>query len=185
MKYFQHEKAIVSPRAQVGEETRIWAFVNIQEGAIVGKRCNICDGCFIEKGAVIGDEVTVKNGVAVFEGVVLEDNVFCGTGVSFINDRYPRSQPKRIWTLEKTVVKKGATIGSGSTIMCGVVIGEFAMIGAGSVVLNDVPAHVLVFGNPAEKKGYTCRCGKKLGVNLCCSCGLRYSEAGQGLRVHE
>ena len=150
MKYFKHEKALVHPKATIGKDTRIWAFANILEGAVVGSYCNICDGCFVETGAVIGDHVTLKNQVAVWNGVTIEDDVFVGVGTAFINDRDPRSHRKDAWTLEKTLVKKGASIGANATIMCGITIGEGAVVGAGSVVTKSVPARTTVAGNPAR-----------------------------------
>ena len=150
MNYFKHEKALVHPGAVIGEGTRVWAFANILEGAKVGSQCNICDGCFIEKGAVIGDHVTLKNQVAVWDGVTIEDDVFVGAGTAFINDRNPRSHRKDVWVLEKTLVKKGASIGANATIMCCITIGEHAVVGAGSVVTKDVPANTTVVGNPAR-----------------------------------
>jgi acetyltransferase-like isoleucine patch superfamily enzyme len=180
-KYFKHKTAIVGPRAKIGEGTRVWAFVNIQDGVRIGQGCNICDGCFIEKGVVIGNNVTIKNGVAIFEGVTIEDDVFCGVHAVFINDRRPRSFNKETWALERTVVKKGATLGSNTTILCGITIGEYAMIGAGSVVVKDVPAYALMTGNPARRRGYACRCGLKLDRGLRCSCGLSYRMKKGGL----
>jgi len=174
MTYFKHERALVHPKAQIGEGSRIWAYANVLEGALVGKGCNVCDGCFVEGGAVVGDHVTLKNGVALFNGVTLEDDVFVGAGVTFINDRYPRSNRADAWTLEKTLVKKGATIGANATVMCGVVVGEYALIGCGSVVIGDVAPFTIVAGNPAVRKGYACRCGKPLNNDLQCPCGLRY-----------
>lgn len=174
--------ALVSPKAQIGEGTRIWAFVNIQDKARIGKNCNICDGCYVESGSVIGDHVTVKNGVYVFDGVTLEDDVFCGAHTSFINDRLPRSHRQDPWVLERTLVRKGATIGSNSTILCGVTIGQYAFIGAGSVVTRDVPDYAIVAGNPARHKGYACRCGRKLSEQLKCSCQQEYVLAGEILK---
>ena len=174
MSYFKHEKALVHPKAVVGEGTRVWAFANVLEGAIVGKKCNICDHCFIEGGAVVGDHVTLKNGAAVFNGVTLQDDVFVGANAAFINDRYPRSNRADAWTLEKTLVKKGATIGANAAVMCGITIGEYAVVGAGSVVTKDVPAYAIVVGNPARNAGRACCCGRKLPASLQCSCGLKY-----------
>jgi len=178
--YFKHEQALVSPGARIGKGTRIWAFVNIQDGAVIGDHANICDGCFIEKGAMIGHNVTLKNGVNIFEGITIEDDVFCGSNATFINDRYPRSG-KQDWLMEKTLIKKGATIGSNATILCGITIGEYAFVAAGSVVTKDVPAYTLVAGNPARSLGYACRCGRKIDRELRCSCGLEYSLTGDKL----
>lgn len=133
----------------IPESTRIWQFCVILPGARIGADCNICSHCLVEGGAVIGDRCTVKCGVQIWDGVELEDDVFVGANVSFTNDRYPRSG-NREWTLLKTRVCKGASIGAGSTILPGITIGEGAMIGAGSVVTHDVPAGELWFGNPAS-----------------------------------
>ncbi len=185
MSCFKHDKALVHSDAKIGDGTRIWAFTNIQSGAVIGGECNICDGSFVEKGAVIGDHVTVKHHVAVFDGVTIEDDVFVGSNVAFVNDRYPRSHREDEWTLERTLVKKGATLGSNSVILCGVTVGEYAVVGAGSVVTKDVPAHAIVFGNPAVKKGYSCRCGGKLDGDLKCVCGKQYIAKDQGLEINE
>ena len=153
MKYLKHKTALVGKKAKIGDNTRLWAFCNIQDGAVIGSGCNLRDGCYVEKGAVIGNNVTIKNNVCVFEGVTLEDQVFVGVNVVFINDRHPKSRNKN-WTLEKTRVKKGASIGSNATILCGITVGEGAMVGAGSVVTKDVPAGATVLGNPARiRKG--------------------------------
>jgi len=179
---FHHPSALVSPRARIGEGTRIWAFANIQDGAIIGAQCNICDGCYIEKGAVIGNHVTLKNGVNVFDGITISDDVFCGAHTAFINDRNPRSHRDDPWRLERTTVQRGATIGSNYTILCGITIGEYAFIGAGSVVTRDIPAYGLFFGNPAEPHGYMCRCGRKLNEGYRCGhCQRQYELSDTGL----
>ena len=174
MSFFKHERALVDPNAQVGEGSRVWAHANILGGAIIGAHCNICDGCYVEKGAVIGSHVTLKNGVAVFDGVTLEDDVFVGAGVAFINDRNPRGHRSDAWVLEKTLVQRGATIGANATVMCGVTIGAYAMIGAGALVLKDVSDYTIVVGNPGKWSGHACRCGRKLNDELICSCGACY-----------
>jgi len=185
MKYFKHPKALVGSKAKIGEKTRVWAFTNIQNGAVIGKNCNICDGCYIEKGVVLGNHVTIKNNIAVFDGVIMEDDVFCGTNTAFINDRHPRSHRKDKWVIEKTLIKKGATLGSNVTVLCGITVGEYAFVGAGAVVTKDVPAYALVMGNPAQMKGYACRCGKKLNGPMICSCGLKYITRDGVLTLHE
>jgi len=174
MSFFKHERAIVHPAAQIGEGTRVWANANILEGAIIGEHCNICDGCYVENGAIIGNHVTLKNTVAVFNGVTLEDDVFVGAGVAFINDRNPRSHRTDAWVLEKTFVKKGATIGANATVMCSVTIGTYAIVGAGTVVTKDVPDYNIVVGNPSRLAGYACRCGRALNDDLKCNCGASY-----------
>lgn len=178
--YFIHEKALVASSAKIGVKTHIWAFTNIQENVCIGEGCNICDGCFVEEGVTIGNHVTLKNGVYVFQGIILEDDVFCGMNTAFINDRYPRSNRKDPWVLEETVVEKGATLGCNSSILCGITIGEYAFIGAGSVVTKDVSSHKIVCGNPAIFKGYACCCGKKLDEYFHCECGMKFEKNADG-----
>lgn len=183
MAYFKHAKAIVARTARIGQGTRIWAFVNVQPGARIGSGCNICDGSFVEKGAVIGKNVTIKHHVAVFDGVVIEDDVFIGSNVAFINDRYPRSHRSDAWIMERSIIRKGATVGSNAVILCGVTVGEYALIGAGSVVTRSVRPFEIVRGNPARRKGYACHCGRKLDGDLRCSCGNRYALKDQKLAL--
>ena len=133
----------------VPESTNIWQFCVVLPEAKIGENCNICSHCFIENESVIGNNVTIKCGVQVWDGITIEDNAFVGANVTFTNDRYPKSRCTE-WKLEKTLVKKGASIGAGCTILSGVTIGENAMIGAGSVVTKDVPAGEIWVGNPAK-----------------------------------
>lgn len=176
MGYFQHEKALVDEGAVIGEGTRVWAHTHIQNGACIGAHCNICDGSFVEKGAVVGDHVTIKHNVSIFDGVIIEDDVFVGSNIAFINDRYPRSHSENGWTLEKIVIRKGATLGANAVVLCGLEIGEYAFIGAGSVVTKPVPPHAIVCGNPGKVVGYACRCGKRLDDHYACVCGKVYEK---------
>ena len=136
-------------QAVVPENTNVWQFCVVLPKAQIGENCNICSHCMIENNVRVGNNVTIKNGVQLWDGITLEDNVFVGANVSFTNDLYPRSKAND-WQCVPTVVKRGASIGVGSTILCGVTIGENAMIGAGSVVTKDVPAGELWLGNPAR-----------------------------------
>ena len=145
---FVHSKADVA-QCSLGQGTTIWQFVVILEGATIGKNCNICAHCLIEGGAVIGDRVTIKSGVFVWDGVVLGDDVFVGPGVAFTNDLYPRSKVRKD-SFPETRVNAYASIGANATILAGITIGKSAMIGAGSVVVNDVPENTVVVGNPAK-----------------------------------
>ena len=135
-------------QAQVPDSTRVWQFCVVLPKAKIGELCNICSHCFIENNVVVGNRVTVKNGVQLWDGITLEDDTFIGANVTFINDRYPRS--KQPFELLPVVVKKGASIGAGCTILGGITIGEGAMIGAGSVVTKSIPANELWMGNPAR-----------------------------------
>ena len=134
---------------QIGEGTRVWQYVVILPGAVIGRDGNICSHCFIENKVVVGDRVTVKCGVQLWDGVTLEDDVFVGPNATFTNDRVPRSRNASA-TLLPTLVKKGASIGANATILPGLTIGEGAMVGAGAVVTKDVPPRTLVVGNPAR-----------------------------------
>lgn len=161
MSYFKHHTALVGENVSIGEGSRVWAFANILDGAKVGVNCNICDHCFVEGQVVIGNNVTVKNNVPVYDGVVLEDGVFVGPNATFVNDRYPRSRSAG-WKMEKTVVRQGASIGANATIMCGVTIGEYAVVGAGCVVVRDVPPHAVMVGNPARQVGWVNKDGVRV-----------------------
>jgi len=151
-------KAVIHPEAiceteHVGDNTRIWAFAHVLPGAKIGKNCNICDGVFIENDVVVGDAVTVKSGVQLWDGLTLGDRVFVGPNVSFTNDRFPRSKhyPDRFL---RTVVEAGASIGANATILPGTRIGFSAMVGAGAVILHNVPPRAIAVGNPARIVGY-------------------------------
>lgn len=144
---FIHARALVESD-QIGAGTRVWAFAHVMPGARIGAGCNICDHTYIEGGAVLGDRVTIKSGVYVWDGVSIEDDVFVGPQATFTNDRFPRSgQP---FTLERTRICRGASVGAGAVILPGVTVGERAMVGAGAVVIDDVPAGCTVVGNPAR-----------------------------------
>ncbi len=148
---FIHPHAICESQ-NIGSKTRIWAFVHILPGAVIGSNCNICDFVFVENDVVIGNRVTIKSGVQIWDHIEIQDDVFIGPNVTFTNDRYPRS--KHYENLgEITIVKTGASIGANSTILPGVIIGKNSMIGAGSVVTRDVPDYALAFGNPARIQG--------------------------------
>lgn len=147
-----HPTALVES-TRIGKGTRIWAFVHILPGAVIGDDCNICDHTFIENDVVVGNRVTIKCGVQVWDGVTIEDDVFIGPNVTFTNDRFPRSK-LRPPAFAKTVIRQGASIGANATILPGVIIGRNAMIGAAAVVTKNVPPHAIVVGNPARITGY-------------------------------
>lgn len=135
----------------IGKNTNIWQFCVVLKQAVIGDDCNICSHCFIENEVKIGNRVTVKCGVQIWDGITIEDDVFIGPNVTFCNDRYPKSRNKN-WKLEGIKIKKGASIGANATILPGIVIGENAVVGAGSVVTHDVEANTIVMGNPAKNK---------------------------------
>ena len=165
----------------VGPRTRIWAFAHVLAGARVGADCNVGDHAFVEGGAVVGDGVTIKNGVLLWSGVTVEDGVFLGPGAVFTNDTDPRAPyPKGPAGWRATLVRRGATVGANATVLSGLTIGRWAMVGAGAVVTADVGDHALVVGNPARPAGWACECGRTLPEGLACACGRSYrlTEAG-------
>lgn len=180
-----HKTAEVSEEAEIGDGTSIWNQAQVRENSKIGNNCIISKNVYIDFDVVIGDNVKIQNNVSIYHGVVIEDGVFVGPHVCFTNDKNPRAinpdgTPKSTsdWEVSKILVKKGAAIGANSTILPGVVVGEFAMIGSGSVVTKDVPNQALVFGNPASIYGYVCKCGykleKKAELMKCVKCGTEY-----------
>jgi len=153
--------SVVDETATIGEGTSIWNFVHVRENAEIGKNCVLADYVYVGRGAKIGNNVKLENRATVYEGVTIQDKVFVGPHVTFTNDPYPRSFSTD-WKILQTLVKEGASIGAGAVIRCGVTIGEYALIGAGSVVADDVPPQALAYGNPARIRGFVCRCGRKL-----------------------
>ena len=172
---FIHESAHVSDEAIIGENTKIWINAQIREKAIIGKNCIISKDTYIDIGVTIGDNVKIQNGVSVYNGVIIEDGVFVGPNAVFTNDSFPRSENEN-WKIVPTLIKKGASIGANATIICGNNLGEFCMIGAGSVVTKDVPAHTLAVGNPAKLIGYVCKCGNRLKNMTCDICGFKLED---------
>lgn len=167
-KYFKHETAIIDDGASIGEDSRIWHWVHICSGAVIGKNCVMGQNVFISSKVKIGDNVKIQNNVSVYDNVVLEDDVFCGPSMVFTNVLNPRAHIERKDEYRKTVVRKGATLGANCTIICGNNIGEYAMIGAGAVITKDVPANALMVGVPAKQIGWVSHSGEILGKDLIC-----------------
>lgn len=183
---FVHPRALVES-TMIGKSTRVWAFAHVMQDAEIGTNCNICDHVFIESSARIGNNVTIKNGVAVWDGVKIEDDVFIGPNVVFTNDLNPRAEvkkPREQWL--STLVQKGATIGANATVLCGISVGAYGFVAAGTVVTSSVPNYALVVGVPGRLRGWMCKCGTKLQVvrsrATCSVCGLRFVKATEGLR---
>ncbi|GHV90876.1 N-acetyltransferase [Spirochaetia bacterium] len=171
MGIFIHETANISPDAHIGEGTKIWINSQVRKHAHIGENCIISKDTYIDEHVVIGDRVKIQNGVSVYHGVTIEDDVFVGPNVTFTNDHVPRSF-NTSWKISETIIKKGSSIGANATIVCGITIGEYAMIGAGSVVVKDVAPYTLVVGNPARQIAYICKCGGRLSTDgICNECG--------------
>jgi UDP-2-acetamido-3-amino-2,3-dideoxy-glucuronate N-acetyltransferase len=184
-KPFIHESAYVDDGAQIGDDTKVWHFCHVLAGAVIGERCSLGQNVVVMNGARIGNNVKIQNNVSVYEGVELEDDVFCGPSMVFTNVINPRSHVSRKTEYQRTLVKRGATIGANASILCGITLGEYCFIGAGSVVTADVAPYALLVGVPARRVGWMCQCGERLpdsGDGTCASCGTAYVAAGDGIR---
>lgn len=168
MPVFIHRSAEVSKDAKIGDGTKIWNEVQIREKAKIGKNCHLGKSVYIDVSVVVGDNCKIQNFATLYDGLTVGNGVFIGPHVCFTNDPYPRAVSPD-WKIVATKVKDGASIGANSTILCGVTIGKNAMIGAGAVVTDDVPDHVLVVGNPARFAGYVCTCGRVLDKSFWCT----------------
>jgi len=183
MTYTAHPTAIIDDGAQIGEGTRIWHWVHVCSGAKIGEKCSLGQNVFIGNRVIIGDNVKIQNSVSVYDNVTLEDDVFCGPSMVFTNVYNPRSAISRKHEYRDTLVKRGATLGANCTIVCGVTIGEYAFVGAGSVVNRDVPPYALMLGVPARRTGWMCYCGVRLPLEeadhrtRCADCGRTYRVA--------
>jgi len=158
---FIHSSASVDDRAEIGTGTKIWINVQVREGARIGRDCILSKDVYIDHDVAIGDECKVQNSVSVYKGVTIEDGVFVGPNACFTNDKVPRAQNPD-WTITPTLVRRGASIGANATIVCGITIGKYAMIAAGSVVTRDVPDFALVMGNPARIVGRVDEAGNRV-----------------------
>jgi len=179
--YFVHESSYVDEGATVGAGTKIWHFSHLMSGCRIGRGCNIGQNVVISTDVVVGDNVKIQNNVSIYTGVTLEDDVFCGPSMVFTNVVNPRSHVSRKHEYRATLVRRGATLGANSTIVCGHTIGRFAFVGAGAVVTRDVPDFALVLGNPGRVAGWVCQCGVRLPTGVgrpaaatCAACGTEY-----------
>ena len=188
--YHAHPSAIIDEPCQIGEGSHIWHFTHIMPNAVLGRGCNLGQNVFVASDVKLGDNVKVQNNVSIYAGVECEDDVFLGPSMVFTNVINPRSHVNRRGQYERTLLKRGATVGANATIVCGVTLGRFAFVGAGSVVTHDVPDYGLVYGVPARLKGHICRCGVNLHFELpvgsgpesadCESCGAHFRKDADG-----
>ena len=186
--FFAHETAVVDQPSEIGAGTRIWHFSHVMRDTKIGARCNIGQNVVISPQCTVGDNVKIQNNVSVYTGVVLEDDVFCGPSMVFTNVINPRSHVERKDEYRRTLVRKGASIGANATIVCGVTLGRYCVVGAGGVVTRDVPDYAVVYGNPARVRSWVCWCG--VGLELggddeatreagCRACGRKYRREGR------
>ena len=179
---FVHESAYVDQGAKIGAGTRIWHFSHVNGGAVIGEKCTLGQNVVVMNDVVIGNNVKIQNNVSVYDAVTLEDDVFCGPSMVFTNVINPRSHVPRKDEYRRTLVKRGATIGANATIVCGVTLGEYAFVGAGSVVTSDVAPFALIVGVPGRRVGWMCACGERLpdsGSGKCDACGSEYESRGE------
>ncbi len=184
MSYFVHESSYIDENVRIGDRTRIWHFSHVMSNVVIGEGCILGQNVHIGPNVKIGNNVKIQNNVSVYEGVILEDDVFCGPSMVFTNVGTPRSAyPKDSSEYLKTLVKKGASIGANATVVCGITLGRNCFVGAGSVVTKDIPDYALVYGVPAEIKGWMCECGNKLSFindkTKCSKCSRVYQKISE------
>jgi UDP-2-acetamido-3-amino-2,3-dideoxy-glucuronate N-acetyltransferase len=191
--FFVHASSYVDEPSEIGAGTRIWHFSHVMKDCRIGENCNIGQNVVVSPGVVIGNNVKIQNNVSVYTGCILEDDVFCGPSMVFTNVVNPRSHVVRRDEYKRTLVRRGASIGANCTVVCGITIGRYAFIGAGSVVTRDVPDYALLYGNPARLRGWMCNCGIKLPMEVnagsqtagCAACGRTYTRLGTGVKESE
>ncbi|MDO9512418.1 MAG: DapH/DapD/GlmU-related protein [Bacteroidales bacterium] len=177
--YFVHESSYVDEGCTIGSGTKIWHFSHIMSHCVIGEKCNIGQNVVVSSDVILGNNVKIQNNVSLYTGVICEDDVFLGPSMVFTNVTNPRSAVNRRGSYEKTLVKRGASIGANATIVCGHTIGEYAFIGAGTVIIRDVPDYALMVGNPARQTGWMSQYGHKLkfdgdGIATCPESGQKY-----------
>jgi UDP-2-acetamido-3-amino-2,3-dideoxy-glucuronate N-acetyltransferase len=179
--YFVHKSSYIDEGAEIGLGTKIWHFCHVMPRARIGERCNIGQNVLVASDVILGNNVKIQNNVSLYTGVVVEDDVFLGPSMVFTNVINPRSHVNRKSEYKKTLVCKGASIGANATIVCGVTLGKYCFVGAGSVVTRDVPDYALVYGSPAYVRGWMCQCGEQLKFEndraVCEVCGDQYRKA--------
>jgi len=183
-RFFSHETALIDPPFSIGENTKIWHYTHICRDVKIGRNCKLGQNVYVAQGVNIGNYCKIQNNVSIYGGVELEDYVFCGPSAVFTNIlrprcKYPQETPDKFI---KTLVKTGASLGANSTIVCGITIGRHALVGAGAVVTKDVPEYAIVYGNPANQKGWVCECGFELvftsAKTTCSKCAMKYEKLG-------
>jgi UDP-2-acetamido-3-amino-2,3-dideoxy-glucuronate N-acetyltransferase len=186
--FFAHETAVIDQPSEIGAGTRIWHFSHVMRDCRIGAGCNIGQNVVISPQCTVGDNVKIQNNVSIYTGVVIEDDVFCGPSMVFTNVINPRSFIERKDEYRRTLVMRGASIGANATILCGLTLGRYCVVGAGGVVTRDVPDYAVVYGNPARIRSWACWCG--VGIDLggddagtrecvCEACGRRYRREGR------
>lgn len=179
MNYYAHPTAVIDEGCVIGDGTKIWHFCHLMPGAVVGKNCVLGQNVFVADRVVLGNGVKVQNNVSLYEGVICEDDVFIGPSAVFTNVVNPRGAVSRKAKYKKTVIQKGATVGANATILCGIVVGAYAFIGAGTVVTKDIPDYALIVGNPGKQTGWMSEYGCRLLFDdneeaICVETGERY-----------
>jgi UDP-2-acetamido-3-amino-2,3-dideoxy-glucuronate N-acetyltransferase len=180
-----HPSAVIDDDVEIGDGTRIWHFVHVSSGARIGRNCVLGQNVYVGSGVHIGDGVRVQNNVSIYTGVRIEDDAFLGPSCVFTNVVNPRAFIERKDEFRPTRVGRGATVGANATVLCGLDLGDYCLLGAGCVALQDVSAHALVVGNPARRIGWVCRCAGRLPEGeevTCAACGARYAIGGSVCR---